>query len=82
MYNAAVGASQLAFAGKLITVQKAAELTGFSRDCLWRRIRQGRLRAYGRPQAYRVSIDDILPQAEPSQAELRRLKNADHKSLP
>ena len=43
----------------LMRVPEAAMLTGHNPETLYRRIRRGELRAWGRP--FRVALDDILP---------------------
>jgi hypothetical protein len=50
----------------LLTVQDAALVVRMHPGAIWRLIRQGKLRAYGRPRALRVSLADLLPVYDPN----------------
>ena len=49
----------------LCSVREAAMRARMNEFTIWKLIRQGKLRAYGRPGALRVSLDDLLPEYTP-----------------
>ena len=49
----------------LCSVREAALRARMNEFTIWKLIRQGKLRAYGRPGALRVSLDDLLPEYTP-----------------
>ena len=49
----------------LCSVREAALRARMNEFTVWKLIRQGKLRAYGRPGALRVSVDDLLAPYEP-----------------
>jgi hypothetical protein len=49
----------------LCSVREAALRARMNEFTVWKLIRQGKLKAYGRPGALRVSVDDLLPLHEP-----------------
>lgn len=48
-----------------LTVPRAARLACVSPWSVWRMIRQGRLRAFGRVGMYRILLTDLLPEVQP-----------------
>jgi Helix-turn-helix domain len=49
----------------LCSVRDAAVRARMSEFTVWKLIRQGKLRAFGRPGALRVSVDDLLAPYQP-----------------
>jgi hypothetical protein len=49
----------------LISVREAAMRAQMNEFTLWKLIRQGKLKAYGRPGALRVSLSDLLAPYDP-----------------
>jgi hypothetical protein len=53
----------------LVPVQEAAARAGLNPFTVWKLIRQGKVRACGRPGALRVSVGDLLPEYTPKGTE-------------
>jgi hypothetical protein len=51
----------------LCSVRDAALRARMNEFTVWKLIRQGKLRAYGRPGALRVSVDDLLTPYKPKE---------------
>ena len=74
----------------LVTVAQAAQIAQIHIESVWRMIREGRLPVYGRPNRYRVALDDLLPRrhaplrsAKARKADTQNQANsADRSSIP
>jgi len=44
----------------IVGVPEAARLTGISQRTIWKWIKNGKIRAWGRLRCYRVSISEVL----------------------
>jgi hypothetical protein len=44
----------------LASVPTASRITGFRERTIWKWIRTGKVKAWGRPRCYRVSISELL----------------------
>ena len=44
----------------LVSVPEAHKITGITERTIWRKIREGELRAWGPPRCYRISLSELL----------------------
>lgn len=44
----------------LVSIAEAAEIAGMTRHTIWRKIRNGDLRAWGMRRCYRISLSELL----------------------
>jgi hypothetical protein len=52
--------------GALVSIVEAADRAQMNPQSIWRLIRRGELRAFGRRGALRVSMEELLPQHQPN----------------
>jgi hypothetical protein len=59
----------------LMRITRAAAVCDLHPDVIWRWIRSGRVRAFGRPGSYRVCIQDLMPPVETPEKSSKIVKN-------
>lgn len=45
----------------MVSVAKAAQIAGMTRRTIWRKIRNGTIKAWGPRRCYRISLSELLP---------------------